>query len=141
MAAMTTSPFARKRRDTIPLTEDETLVRHGRPLSASWEIALREQIMRDLPMDETYTETAPILFHRPAAPPNVFETPRMPWDAPPLWETLARPRRRRRSILPWLVIAMAVGIGFGLVRDRATREQVVAGARVSAARVAHVLHR
>jgi hypothetical protein len=145
MAATTTLwEHRRGRFDTVELTEEETLIRHGRELSASWERALLEQIMRDLPMPDVDAESPAMPVRVSYRQPNPFLMPSTAADGPPLWaETPQRrrhePRGRRRSVLPWLVVLMVIGIAAGLYGDRGARKDIAAELHGAAARIAAVV--
>lgn len=107
-----------------------------------WDRALFEQIARDLarPPPRICTASSPVRIH---APPNPFET-RTATDPPPPWSAAPRiePRRRarpRRSKMPWVVLAMMLGIGLGLWRDPVARTGVTRELRATTADVAGAL--
>jgi hypothetical protein len=134
----------RGRFDTVEQTEEETLIRHGRALSASWEHALLEQIMRDLPVPDVDTESPALPVRVSYRRQNPFLVPSTAADAPPLWaETPQRrtrkPRGRRRSMLPWLGLLMVIGISAGLYVDGAARKDIAAKLRGASGHVAAVL--
>jgi hypothetical protein len=148
------SPFARQH--TVPRDDEETLVRSvpGRqpprlPLTSQ---ALFSKMMRDLRVPVArFDPSAPlVIVQRPAT--NVFLAPPTAADAPPIWETAfaaaprtarrprpARARGRRRTALPWLVLAAAMALGFGLWRDPNARADVASTLAAANARAASVL--
>lgn len=106
----------------------------------AWDRALFDQIARDLarpPPRSIHVALMPVSL---APPPNPFETPRLPSDPPPLWLTMppAAPARPRRSIMPFVALAMIAAIAAALFYDPAARADVMrevrsAGAHASAA--------
>lgn len=95
-------------------------------LYVPWDRALYDQIAREL------AHAAPNIHHaltpiQLSPPPNPFETPRIPTDPPPLWLTMpAAPRavpKRRRSRMPFVVLALAAAIGVGLWVDPSARSE------------------
>jgi hypothetical protein len=143
------SPFARQH--AIPRDDEETLVRSvpGRqaprlPLTSH---ALFSKMMWDLRVPVAgFDPSAPlVVVQRPA--PNVFLAPPTAADAPPIWETAfaaaphtaRRARGRRRTALPWLVLATAMALGFGLWRDPNARADVASTLAAANARAASVL--
>ena len=104
-------------------------------------------------------ETRVYVRPTPQAWRNVFLQPWTPSDPPLPWATASRVvtltapmravalseraphvKRRRRSIMPWVVFLAAFGIAFGIGRDRALRAELGSGLRVletSAMRLGH----
>ena len=64
------------------------------------EMALFNRLMRDVasitPAD-TNRVAGPVVIYEPPPPPNVFEQPHGPWDAPPIWDTFPRTARSGQS--------------------------------------------
>lgn len=87
-----------------------------------------EQIMSELGLPHARREATVPLKLSPWRPrPNVFETPRLPSDPPLPWGAAGpRHRVRRTSVLPWIVLAMALCIGVGIWSNRHARARVVA---------------
>lgn len=80
-----------------------------------------EQIMSQLSLPlNTPGASVPLTLSLPRPAPNVFETPWAPGDGPAPW-VASRPRERRRSKLPWLVVVMALAISAGLLVDKPAR--------------------
>ena len=89
-------------------------------------------------------ETRVYVRPTPQAWRNVFLQPWTPSDPPLPWTPAAWPvprpraittrRRRRRSMMPWVVFLAAFGIALGIGRDRALRAELTSELGVAAAR-------
>ena len=93
------------------------------------EAARISQMLRELPVMPALDGSRPLT----CAPANVFLTPPDPMGPPPMWSALQRSRtgghaqkrtRGRRSILPYVTVAIAIAIAIGLWRDDAARAEV-----------------
>ena len=126
MTTTSTAGAGRRARDS----DDDVDTRvFRRPPPLGLDRAMILQIMRGL---EPRTAARPGARARPARAipkePNVFLTPWSSTDPPPPWAQPLREtgrRSRRRSKLPWFVLAMSLAIGFGILRDPALRRETV----------------
>jgi len=84
----------------------------------------------------------PINLPRTRPVPNVFETSWALGDPPMPWDGAARSAHtRRRSMLPWVVFAMMLGIGLGLWRDKPARARAVSQLHATRQQATAFIHR
>ena len=151
-------------RSRSPSEDEETLEYRRRESSGG---VIFEEMVRQLaaPLKRTSRKPNPAAVHPaavilhikpPRQPPNVFEQPPRPGDAPPPWSastaTPAKPRsadsevetnvlerpspraRVKRGLkVPSLLFIMSLGIGYGLGQDPAARASIVTQVRAAAA--------
>lgn len=103
----------------------------GGRLPALSERALIARTVREIrPVASTFDASRRLT----GALPNVFLAPPTTTDPPPPWASVRAPRpdsnqsapsmKTRRSVLPFITLAVAVAIGAGLWRDDAARAKV-----------------
>lgn len=139
---MTTTSTAGIRRRARDSDDDvDTGVFH-RPPPLGLDRAMVLQIMRELePRKRARPVARPLSARAITKAPNVFLTPWSSTDPPPPWaqplpETCRRSRLvRKRSRLPWFVLAMSFAIAFGILGDPVLRRQTASQVQSSTMRL------